>query len=428
MNVTQLEANLRAKQTEIKTLIETQMRACETYATPASADGKIPEVKGRLRTDEEKAAVQQLLDEAKGIKSRIDGAAGDANLLAEVERLTAGMTERPASGTGHQATRETRSMGAQFVSDPAIRAFIKHGGHQVQQGVIFTSPAVDLQATLLDTSGGSGGPLITPDYRPGVLMIGLRRTVVADLIAPGTTDSNAIIYMKELAETNAAAAVAEGAQKPESALSFVQATDPVVKIATWIPVTTEMLEDFPAMQSLIDARLRMFLALAEEDQLLNGSGTAPNMRGINNRLALAAAVARGADSNMDAIFKQISAIATNALIQPDGFVMNPANWLTIQLAKNANGNYMGSGPWAPAQPPQLWGLPGAITPAEVANTALVGAFATCAQFFRKGGVKAAMSNSHLDFFTTNKVALLIEERGALCVYREAAFGKVTGLS
>ncbi|HEV8445453.1 MAG TPA: phage major capsid protein [Gemmatimonadaceae bacterium] len=426
MNITQLAVNLRAKQAEIKALLETQMRACEAHVA-AAATATTPEVKGRLRTDEEKAAVQVLLDEGKSLKARIDSAAGDANMLDEIERLTAGMVERPAQGTGQAAARSTRSMGEQFVNDPGFRAFIKSGGHQVQQGVMFTSPAVDLQATLVDTSGGSGGPLIVPDYRPGVIMLGLRRLVVADLIAPGSTDSNAIIYMKELAETNAAAAVAEGTAKPESALSFVQATDPVTKIATWIPVTTEMLEDFSAMQSLVDARLKMFLSLAEEDQLLNGSGVAPNMRGINNRLALAAAVARGADSNMDALMKQISAIATNALIQPDGFVMNPANWLTIQLAKNANGNYMGSGPWAGPQPAQLWGLPGAITPAEPAGTSLVGAFATCAQFFRKGGVKAAMSNSHLDFFTTNKVAMLVEERGALCVYREAAFGKVTGL-
>jgi len=387
-----------------------------------------PAVTGRLRTDEEKAAVQAILDDAKQIKARIDGMQGDANMLAEIERLTAGMTERQPDPALTRA-RDPRSIGRMFVDDPAIRAFIKNGGHQVQQGVQFTSPAVDVpMSTLLDTSGGSGGPLIMPQVLPGVVPILFRRTVVADLIAAGTTESNALIYMKELAVTNAAAAVAEGIQKPESALSFVQATDPVVKIATWIPVTTEMLEDFPAMQSLIDARLRMFLSLAEEDQLLNGSAVAPNMRGIMNRLALAAAVARGADSNADAVFKQVSAIATNAFIQPDGFVMNPLNWLTIQLTKNAAGNYLGTGPWAAAQQPMLWGLPGAITPAIVAATALVGAFATCAQFFRKGGVKLAASNSHNDFFTTNKVAILIEERGALAVYREAAFGKVTGLA
>jgi len=35
-----------------------------------------------------------------------------------------------------------------------------------------------------------------------------------------------------------------------------------------------------------------------------------------------------------------------------------------------------------------------------------------------------MSNSHEDFFTTNKVAVRAEERGALAVYRPAAFGEV----
>lgn len=423
MKITQLESDLRAKQAGIKSLIESQMKACNEHVAKA-ATATEPAVLGRTRTDEEKAAVQAMLDEAKGLRAKIDGTQADATLNAEIERLTAGLAGQPKADSGH--ARELRSMGTQFVNDPGLRAWIKSGGHQ-QQGM-WNSPGVELQATLLDTSGGSGGPLIVPDYRPGVVPLLYRRPVVADLIAAGTTDSNAIIYMKELAATNAAAAVAEGTAKPESALSFVQATDPVVKIATWIPVTTEMLEDFPAMSSLIDARLRMFLSLAEEDQLLNGSGTAPNMRGIMNRLALAATIARGADSNADAIFKQVSAIATNAFIQPDGWVMNPANWLTIQLTKNAAGNYLGTGPWAAAQQPMLWGIPGAITPAMVANTALVGAFATCAQFFRKGGVRAAMSNSHSTYFVENKVAVLIEERGALAVYREAAFGKVTGLA
>lgn len=424
MKLAQLEADLRTKKLAAKDLLEKTMRAAND-AVVAAATATTPEVRGRAMTDDEKAAVQALLDDAKSVQSRIDALQGDARLNAAVAQLTDGMTEQPSHNGGMQ-TRDLRSMGQQFISDPAYRAFIKAGGHQ--QSGQWSSPSVELQATLLDTSSGSGGPLIQPDYRPGVLPLLFRRLVVADLIASGTTDSNAIIYMKELAATNAAAPVAEGIAKPESALSFIQATDPVTKIATWLPVTSEMLEDFSAIQSLIDARLRLFISLAEEDGLLNGSGTLPAMRGIMNRAGLTAAQVRGADSNADAIFKQITTIATTVFIQPDGFVMNPANWQTIQLTKNAAGNYLGSGPWAPAQPATLWGLPGAITPAIVANTALVGAFATCAQFFRKGGVKVLMSNSHSTFFVENKVAILAEERGALAVYREAAFGKVTGLA
>ena len=63
-----------------------------------------------------------------------------------------------------------------------------------------------------------------------------------------------------------------------------------------------------------------------------------------------------------------------------------------------------------------------------AGTALVGAFKTAAQLFRKGGLRVEASNSHSDFFTKNLVAIRAEERLALAVYRSAAFGTVTGLN
>jgi hypothetical protein len=70
----------------------------------------------------------------------------------------------------------------------------------------------------------------------------------------------------------------------------------------------------------------------------------------------------------------------------------------------------------------------AVTPAIVANTALVGAFKTAAQVFRKGGIRVEASNSHQDYFIKNLVAIRAEERLALAVYRPQAIGKVTGLT
>jgi HK97 family phage major capsid protein len=76
----------------------------------------------------------------------------------------------------------------------------------------------------------------------------------------------------------------------------------------------------------------------------------------------------------------------------------------------------------------LWGLPVAVTPAMTAGTALVGAYASAAQVFRKGGIRVEASNSHQDFFIKNLVAIRAEERLALAVYRPGAFGEVTGLT
>jgi HK97 family phage major capsid protein len=432
LNLAQLESDLKAKALQARTLLEATMITCQNAVVKA-ATATEPEVKGRLMTPEEKGAIEAVMVEGRALKAQLERVQGDANMAAEIAKLTEGMNAHGDSGGyGSRTTRAVlKSIGQQYVESSEYRAFIKAHGHR--SGGQWSAPAVDveytpMQATLMDTSGASGGPLIIPEYLPGVVPILFRRLTVADLIASGDTDSNAIIYMKELAATNVAAATAQGAAKPESTITFVQATDPVVKIATFMSVTEELMEDYKAMASYLDARLRLFIGLAEEDQLLNGSGVAPNMVGLMQRAGLSGPQARGADTNIDALFKAITNLATLVFVQPDGFVMNPINWQAVQLLKNANGNYLGFGPWVNAQPPSLWGLPGAITPAIAAGTGLVGAFKTQAQFFRKGGLRVETSNSHSNYFQLNQIAVRAEERGALCVYRPAAFEQITGLA
>jgi HK97 family phage major capsid protein len=239
--------------------------------------------------------------------------------------------------------------------------------------------------------------------------------------------------MVETTFTNAAAPVAEGSAKPESALVFDQKTDSVSKIAHWLPVTEELLEDVPAAQGYIDARLQLGVQLAEEDQLLNGNGTPPNLVGVMNRSGLAPAVARNSgatppETNAEAILRQITAIATSAYVYPDGVVVNPLNWFPIVTMKDSAGQYFGGGPFSALPTANLWGLPVAVTPSIVANTALVGAFGTMSQIFRRSGNRVEASNSHQDYFIKNLVAIRAEERLALAVYRPGAFGKVTGLT
>jgi HK97 family phage major capsid protein len=388
------------------------------------------EAESRQVTDEEKAAVDRLLGEARDLKGQIDRKKNDSAMMDEINKLTAGLsTSTPAvpSNGGTAPTAQDRSrltLGQQFVASEAFD-FFKRGGHRTSSA--WRSPGVELQATTLTTDGASGGDLISPDVRPGILPLLFRQLTVADLIAPGTTESNLISYMKETTFTNAADTVAEGGTKPESALVFDAVSDAVRKIAHWLPVTEEMLEDAAQIRSYIDSRLRLGVQLVEEDQLLQGSGTPPDILGIRNRTGVQTAQARDTDTNADAIFKQLTNIAINALVQPDGIVMNPTNWSSIELLKDDAGNYMAGGPFASRISRTLWGLPVVVTPAIAAGTATVGAFRSAAQVFRKGGLRVEASNSHSDFFIKNLVAIRAEERLALAVYRPAAFGDVTGL-
>lgn len=432
MNIAQLDTDLRQKKQAIAALIATTTRACKEHVTPATAT--TPAITGRMMTADEKQAIEALLGEAKAIQDRLDGARDDQELIARVAALqgAAALGEPAPAGRA-----DRRTIGQQFTQDAHVVEFLKHGGHR--RSGAWTSPYVEcfdpfqMLGTTLTEDPASGGKLLVPQYLPGIKSILFKRLVVANIMAEGTATSNAIIYMVETLFTNAAAPVAEGGTKPESALTFDQKTDPVQKLAHWLPVTEEFLEDVPAIASYIDARLRLGLELAEEDQLLNGNGTPPNIQGVMNRPGLAAAVARNGaatppETNAEAILRQITAIATSAFVYPDGIVMNPANWFTTVTAKDSTGRYFGNGPFLSLPTASLWGTPVAITPSIVANTALVGAFGTMSQVFRKGGTRIEASNSHQDFFIKNLVAIRAEERLALAVYRPGAFGKVTGLN
>jgi len=409
-----LQREYDTKGQEAKALLEATQRKCD-------AEGN------RLMTAEERGAVQTLADQALAIKAQIDGQQSEADMRGAIDRLVAGGSPAPA-----RPQRRLGSLGDQFVGSTEYREFF--GRHQHRVSSAWRSPVVEvftpqMFAATLTEDPASGGALVTPDVQTGIRPMPPAPLVVADLFAPGSTSSNAVSYMQETAFTNAAAPVAEGQPKPESALVFAAVTDPVRKIAHWLPVTEEMLEDVPQIRSYIDSRLIIGVQMAEDDQLLNGDGIAPNILGIRNRPGLAAdyALVTG-QSNADAMLGQTLAIFSSSYLMPTGYVMNPQDWAATLMTKDGNGQYYTGGPFSPIQSATLWGLPVALTPAQPQHTGLVGAFKTGAQIFRRGGIRVEASNSHQDFFVKNLVAIRAEERLALAVYRPGAFGEVTGLT
>jgi len=419
MNIAQLERDLAAKKAEASALF------AKTGLDAQNAKNDKNEPAPRERTKEERDSVQALIDQATAIQARIDGAKGDDRMRDEIAKISANLAvQNTAAPTS--TVKELRSMGQQFTDAEAYKSIQKFAANKATN---WKSDAIELNATTLETSNTSGGDLIVTDYRPGITPLLFKRLVIADLLASGSTDSNSITYMKETTFTNAAAAVAEGGIKPESTLVFDQVTDLVTKIAHWLPVTDEMLEDVAQIRSYIDARLRLGLDITEEDELLNGSGTAPHLTGLLNRSGLTSATVRsGSTTNAEAIFTAMMAVFNASFVMPTGTVMNPANWQTTQLSKDGDGRYYGPGPFAGPQTQVLWGLPVVVTPSIVANTGFTGAFSSAAQVFRKGGVRVEASNSHSDFFIRNLTAIRAEERLALAVYRPAAFSKITSLT
>ena len=406
------------------------------------ADSLISQIGDRTPTPDERARIDALMREARALRVDVDNREFDGQMNAAIADLTRGIPETVRKGDGSGQTSYLvggiptthLSLGQQFI-DSAAGEFLRRGGHRgVSQ---WRSPGAELfmptlSAATLTTTTGGGASLIQPADRGLVPAPVPGPFGVSDLMGGGAgIDSNAVSYLVESGFTNAADTVAEGAAKPEAALTFDPRTDLLRKVACWLPVTEEMLEDQAQIRSYIDGRLRAGVMIVEDDQLLNGSGVAPDIQGFRNRTGLADDIARdgaGGESNADAIARQITAIRVATSMEPDGIVMNPLNWSSIELMKDDGGSYLAGGPFSVLPQRRLWGVRVALSSAMPAGVALVGAFNTGAALYRKGGIRVEASNSHADFWIKNLVAIRAETRIALAVFRPASFGEVTGLA
>lgn len=292
-------------------------------------------------------------------------------------------------------------------------------------------------------SKAAASPMVTPsgvsnalaDVQERLYEAPRRRLVVADLLGQETTTRSAVTYFVESETVNGAVAtVAEGAEKP--LVSFgdpTPVTEPVRKIAAVMKESDEMVDDLPWLASAIDNRGIYLVQLAEEDQLLNGSGSGTNLDGILNRDGiLTGQTATGEPSVADAIFRAMTSVSTSSPFQPDGIIINPTDYQTLRLAKDSNNQYYGGGFFSGQygnggvmEQPPIWGLRTVVTPAIAAGTVLVGAFQQGASVIRRKGLTVEVANQNEDDFLYNRIAIRIEERLALAVRYPAAFCKVT---
>jgi len=245
----------------------------------------------------------------------------------------------------------------------------------------------------------------------------------SDLMLSGTTQAQKITYFVETTYTNAAEETDEAAVKPEGALNFTLREDDVRKIATWIPVTDEMMEDVPTFESYLRARLAFMVKQREELQILRGAGTGLQILGVYNRVGVQTVTGYGL-STIDSILKGITAIQANAFVEPTAMVVHPNDWFDIRTSKAVTaGEYLLGPATLDPSATRPWGLQVRVTTNALENTLLVGAF-NQAQIFRRTGISIAISTENEDYFIYNKVAVRAEERLALAVYRPAAFCKV----
>lgn len=349
----------------------------------------------------------------------------EQNTLQQIQKLKEPHRVIPfngGNGFDGQGGHGYKSLGELFVEHNSYKQVGIHrdmNQYSIEFNEIDITPALK---TLMTTSAGFAPP---NDRGPVVVPFALRRAMVGDLIPTDQTTVSSVKFMEETTFTNAAAGVTEGAAKPESTLVFTERNQPVEVIATFIPVTNQQLDDVPAIRGIIDNRLTTMVALKEEDYLLNGTGTPPQLLGFLVKSGTNVQ-ARGADSNVDAIFKGAQLVRTTGFAEPSGIVIHPDNWTTIRLMKTADGIYIWGSP-SEAGPDRIFGKPVIVTTAMTSGTALTGDFQLYSHISRRMGITIIVGFQN-DDLVKNKRTLLAEMRESLEIYRAAAFSKITGLN
>ena len=281
--------------------------------------------------------------------------------------------------------------------------------------------------TSADTTVGAGrsiGTSLVPGMRvPGIMGMPQRQFTIRDLLAPGSTSSNSVEYVKETGFTNNARPVTEGTTKPKSDLTFNLYTASVRTLAHIFKASRQIMDDAPGLASFINARGTYGLKYVEEQQLLNGNGTGQNLNGVLTQATAFAPEFNASDET--AIDRLRLAILQVILAEypASGFVLHPTDWARIELTKDSEGRYIVGNAQSPIGP-SLWGLPVVQTQAISAGEFLTGAFNLGAQIFDRMGVEVLLSTENDTDFEKNLVTVRIEERLALAVYRPEAF--ITG--
>ena len=373
-------------------------------------------------------------------------AAGDAVAMKQAEKLAADIEETQAliekaeefqaklKGIGAIGSKKREEDGAPRTLGEFAAAAVKKSG--AMSGVQFSVSSGTF-------TKASASPMITPsavsdkleDVQERLYEGPRRRLVVADLLGQETTTRSAVTYFVESETVNGSVStVAEGDKKP--LISFgdpTPVTEKVSKIAAIMKESDELVDDLPWLASAINNRGIYMVQLFEENQLLNGDGSGTNIKGILNRDGLLTEqTAKGEKSVADAIFRAMTKISSGSPFSADSIVINPADYQTLRLSKDANSQYSGGGFFGGQygngsimENPPIWGLRTVVTPAIDSGTVLVGAFQQGASAIRRAGMSVDIVNTNEDDFSNNRISIRIEERLALAVRYPKSFCKVT---
>jgi HK97 family phage major capsid protein len=194
--------------------------------------------------------------------------------------------------------------------------------------------------------------------------------------------------------------------------------------------TRQSLADAGQIRALIDNALTLMLQLEEEEQLLNGNGSSPNLLGLLDaavpilKLDANTLTSLG-HPNIDAIRHAIRKVRTGAARATVDFVgLHPNDSATYDTLTDQVGQYYSGNPFsgqAGDGSSPIWRKRRVESEAIPEGYALVGAGQMGATVLERQGITIITADQHADFFIRNLVVVLAEERLGFPIWFPEAF-------
>lgn len=200
----------------------------------------------------------------------------------------------------------------------------------------------------MTTSNYSGGYVGISQFDPVAGTFALRRPFIRDIVNVRPMTDMYITWFDQANADGTAAVQTQGSGKAQIDFDLVEAKLPAETVAAYITVTKQAMRDLPYFTALVNQELTKRVNLAFDAQLLSGTGTTPQLKGIAT-YATAFSAPTGLASLVDnaTIFDLLIAAQAqvNAAEHMANYaLMHPTDVARIRIAKGTDGHYLTQAP------------------------------------------------------------------------------------
>ncbi len=276
------------------------------------------------------------------------------------------------------------------------------------------------------TANVTGGNRYGQIFAPEIIMNPSRKIHMDEILPAGSIGpGNSFTFMRENGNGEGAIApVAEGAAKSQFDLDLQEATVQIETIAGWMRITRKAMNNIPGLISFLQRRLPQKFRNVLDQQILYGTGTSPQLKGILTAGNFTASTALISLPLIEKIITDVSVLEDTYERDANAILLRPAAYYSFFLQKAA-----GSGEYDLPQGVTIvngrlffMGIPAYATTAITAPDYVV-----CdlegAQLLTQESMRIEFFEQDGNNVTENKVTVRIEGNFALPVYGQTYFIK-----